>query len=185
MSQLSAGSVHEAAHYICALLNGARIRRVIGSYNSETKISHPGLFRDDFDCQHVFSKAVVMILLSGIAGEAKYTGYTDIEAGAKDIRQIMLSLILKGHESIEHYSHKKVYAEFSADAKAFVDHELRWKMIEKFAAELQRKGELSGRDAFKFVEREVKTWPPQEQLEFWYPADGLGGDMLPIEEHGI
>ena len=177
-------AIHESSHFLAAYLNGA----VIGSVtcvegNSEFRSSHKGYTGNRVNHKHPDAKIACLMILAGAAGEKRLCGCLNLQGAEFDICDAISCLELKGWKEPAGYSDEKFYHDFSGDAERFVNHPLRWKMIELFAQELLKQRKTNGQNAVMFVQKEVDTWSAKDQLELFYPADGLGGLQLPLKEH--
>ncbi len=187
MTQNLSAAIHESSHLICGVLNAAKVNFISCTGPSETNLEHEGILgvlkKDLVDLTHPHTRQATMVLLCGLAGARKFSSSSSLAGAEYDINLAKICLSLKGRPEVEKFDDERFYKEFGKDAKVFVDHPLRWKMILKFASELQRRRTMSGQEAVQFVETEASTWPAGDQIEFWYPQDGLGGDQLSWQEH--
>jgi len=169
---------------LAGYLNGAKISRiVVCGIENATYMSHPGIWKNEISIKHPLSVQARLIFLAGPESEFRYTGRKDMHCATEDIRLLRASLKIKNWND-DGVDESSFYEQFSKPANQFVNHPIRWKMIDAFAIELQQRKTLTGQEAVSFLMKETDKLSSREQLEFFYPQDGLGGDMLPLSEHG-
>jgi len=178
-------AVHEAAHTVAGYLNGAAISKVTcngAGVDSTTFMRHPGLWKDSITPGHPLTRQALLILLAGPAAEFKYTGQQDMACAVHDVKLARACLKLKGDEPLE--DDAAFFQVLGKGAEQFVSHPIRWKMIQRFAEELQRQRQMTGQQAVIWINQAAETFSAVETLELLFPADGLAGDHKPIYHHG-
>jgi hypothetical protein len=186
---LSSGliEIHEAAHLLSGFLNGGKITKVVCNFdgrNSSTTMRHLGLWKNEISVDHPLTRQALMIYLCGKAAEVRLNGNRDMECSANDVHFAKTCLIIKGWID-DGLSDLAFFEKWGTQARRFVEHPIRWKIIQIIAAHLRDRHQISGQEAVKIITAEASKLSATDQLEFFYPNDGLGGDMLPLSEHGI
>jgi hypothetical protein len=177
--------LHEAAHGLALYLLGGTIKsiEVCGPWNDSSNICHhPGLFTERFGMGHPLSKSAMTCTLAGPCAEWKYTGKQDLAVAGPDLQIARISLKAKGWEN--GLDDAAFFETFGENAKRFVAHPIRWKMIEAFAEELQQRRRMTGQEAVTWINQAAEKLPASQILELMFPDDKLGGDMLPVHKHG-
>jgi len=184
-TRLKTTALHESGHLLAAILNGSIITEVrISNGGGEVVGSHRGHFGMGVGADHFQSKQSVLIFLAGPAAVLKLQKYFKGHELMEDVPDCMMFLRMKGW-SIPYpdYSNMDFFLDYSTDAKRFVDHPIRWKMINTLAEMLMKKRRVSGQQVVKFFEDEAAKLPASDQMELLFPKDNLGGDQLPYNKH--
>jgi len=185
-TSLKTSTIHESGHLLAAILNGAVVHNVeVFSTGGLTRFMFKGVASDDnVSNDHFKSQQLILIHLSGPCASFKIQGFLKGHEIAEDVPDCMMVLRMKGWSlPYPNYSNMDFFLDYSGDAKRFVDHPIRWKMINTLAEMLMKKRRVSGQAAVKFFEDEVDKLPTSDQTELLFPSDGLGGDQLPWTKH--
>jgi hypothetical protein len=178
-------AIHESAHTLATFLLGNRLHGVICYPEGEgtSRIFSDGEgFSHKCTIQHPNVRATLCILLSGYAA-AKAAGYPEIAHAEDDIAHARRCLRVIGVD--DNLDDEEFFFAHGMNANLFVAHALRWKMIQALATELQERHRMTGTEVAEFInEFAASEFSAREQLELFFPQDGLGGDQLEISEHG-
>jgi hypothetical protein len=85
-----------------------------------------------------------------------------------------------------HLSDLGVFEKYGKDAKKFISHPLRQKVIRALGRAVRNteKKRMSGQEIVKFIEEYVNShFNEAEREEFYHSEDGLSGNWLPLSEH--
>jgi len=137
-----ATAYHEAGHAVMAMSLGRPIRRVdvVARGNRlGTCEFQKGIIRPTQD----WLEEQILILLAGMAAEARHTGADALGGASHDLRQVRrLATQRAGGRQAERYERRML-----AKAENFLADDASWQAVEAIAAELLRLGTISGRAA--------------------------------------
>ena len=138
-----ATAYHEAGHAVMALALG----RPVAGVSTRAAREHLGLcafgkavFRPSED----WLEREALIALAGLAAEARHTGLYEHEAAGKDLEYVE-ELALQRAGSAR--KAQRLVRRLLAKAEHLLAREENWRAVERLAAELLRRGEVSGRAA--------------------------------------
>lgn len=137
-----ATAYHEAGHAVIALVLGRAVHRVSVLPNREQLgvcEFRKGVVRPSKD----WLEEEILISLSGLATEAKFTGIYRWEEAGRDLRYVRRLSIQRAGERQAERLERRLLAKVE---NMLADEEL-WKAIELMAADLVRLGAISGRAA--------------------------------------
>jgi ATP-dependent Zn protease len=137
-----ATAYHEAGHAVVALALGRPVQRVSARADRERLGActfGKGVFRPSED----WLEREILIALGGLAAEARYTGTYAWEGAARD-RQYVRRLAVQraGERQAERFERRLL-----ARAEHLLGQDGHWRAVELIAAELLRRGAISGRAA--------------------------------------
>lgn len=138
-----ATAYHEAGHAVLALFLGRPIQRV-SILPSQQRLGHceiqKGAFRPNKDAL----ETDLLILLAGVAAEARRTGHYNWNAARQDLRDVrrLAEMRAVGEKSIERLERRML-----DKTEHLLDQPGVWSAIEQIAAELLLKTTISGRSA--------------------------------------
>ena len=143
-----ATAYHEAGHAVAALALGRPVHRVSvlpdGQFLGLCRFGK-GVFRPSED----WLEREILIALGGLAAEALHTGDYAWDGAARD-RQYVHGLAVQraGERQAERLERRML-----AKAEHLLGQEGHWRAVELIAAELMRRGAISGRAARHFFDR--------------------------------
>jgi hypothetical protein len=143
-----ATAYHEAGHAVAALALGRPVQRVSirpdHDYLGRCAFGK-GVFRPSED----WLEREILIALAGVAAEARHTGHYPVEAAAHDLRYVRrLAVQRSGPRQAERLERRLL-----AKAEHLLVQGGHWRAVEFIAAELLRRGALSGRAARHLFDR--------------------------------
>jgi len=137
-----ATAYHEAGHAVMALVLGRPVARVSVLPNRDhLGVCHfaKGVFRPSAD----WLEQEILIALGGIAAEARHTGAYAWSEAERDLQQVrQLAIQRAGERQAERLQRRLL-----AKAEHLLAQEGHWRAVERIAAELLRRGAISGRAA--------------------------------------
>lgn len=143
-----ATAYHEAGHAVIALLLGRPVQCVnILPDRERLGVCEfgKGMFRPSED----WLEREILIALAGLAAEARFTGDYAWDGAARDQQYVRrLSLQRAGERRAERLERRML-----AKAEHLLDDEGNWRAVQLIAAELMRRGEISGRTAQHLFDR--------------------------------
>jgi hypothetical protein len=144
---------HEAGHAVMALALGRPVHRVSIQPNEE-RLGQCEFGKSVFRPSEDWLEREILISLGGIAAEARHTGHYAWDGAARDQRYIRsLSVQRAGGERQAERLERRLLAK--AEHLLFQDG--HWRAVELIAAELLRRGRISGRAARHLFEEGCKA----------------------------
>src|SRR5436190_9593401 len=144
----SATAYHEAGHAVLALVLGRPVHRVsILADQDFLGACHFG--KPTFRPSEDWLEREILIALGGIAAEARHTGHYDWNGAGRD-QQFVRGLAVRraGEKKAERLERRLL-----AKAENLLGREGHWRAVELIAAELLRRGAISGRAARHLFEQ--------------------------------
>jgi ATP-dependent Zn protease len=143
-----ATAYHEAGHAVAAMALGRPIQRVSvradHDYLGLCKIQK-GVFRPSED----WLEREILIALGGIVAEARHTGHYAWEGASRDRQTVRRLAVQRAGEARADRLERRLLAK----AEHLLGQEGHWRAVELLAAELLRRGAVSGRAARDLFER--------------------------------
>ncbi len=147
-----ATAYHEAGHAVIALALDrpvAKVSIVAGREFAGICAFHKGVTRRS---QDVLEREI-LISLAGIAAEARRSGHYDLQGAGRDLRYVRkLALERVGERQLERFERRML-----DKVEYLLSDEGHWQAVELIAAELMKKGQISGRAALHFFELGCKA----------------------------
>jgi ATP-dependent Zn protease len=147
-----ATAYHEAGHAVAALALDRPVLKVsIEPDRDRAGICHFGksVFRPSED----WVEREMMIALAGLAAEARHTGEYDHDAAGRDLRYARsLSRDRAGNDRQAERLERRLLSK----VEHLLDREENWRAVERIAAELLARREMSGRQARHLYEECVR-----------------------------
>jgi len=148
----AATAYHEAGHAVVALALGRPIQRVSVRQNHEhlgVCEHRQGMLRPSED----WLEREILIALGGIAAEARHTGNYAWDQAARDQQYVRRLAIQRAGERQADRLERRLLAK----AEHLLAQEGNWRAVELIAAELLRRGTISGRAARHLFEQGCNT----------------------------
>ncbi len=143
---------HEAGHAVVALALGRTIHKVSALPNRE-RLGEVRFGKGDTRATDDWIEREILIALSGMVAEARFTGVYATAEAKEDLRFVRrLALERKSDRAVERYEQRML-----AKVEYMLNDEGAWKAVELIAAELMKHGTISGRAArhlFELATRE-------------------------------
>ena len=142
---------HEAGHAVVALALGRPVHFVSilpDRINLGLCEFQKGVFRPSED----WLEREILISLGGIAAEARHTGEYAWDGAARDEQYVRRLAILRAGER----QAERLQRRLLAKAENLLSKEGHWQAVELIAAELLRRGQISGRTARHLFEQASK-----------------------------
>ena len=139
---------HEAGHAVAALALGRPVQHVsvVADRQNLGKCEFDkGVFRPSED----WVEREILISLAGLAAEARYTGRYAWGGAARDLQFVRR---LAGERAGERRA-ERLERRLLAKVEHLLAQEGHWRAVELIAAELRRRGEISGRTARHLFEQ--------------------------------
>ena len=144
----AATAYHEAGHAVLALALGRPVQRVSALPNRERLGQcdfRKGVFRPSED----WLEREILIALGGVAAEARHTGTYAWDMADRDLQYVRdLAVRRAGERRAGHLASRLL-----AKAEHLLAQEGHWRAVELIAAELLRRGAISGRAARHLFEQ--------------------------------
>ncbi|MDX1965663.1 MAG: hypothetical protein SFV23_00705 [Planctomycetaceae bacterium] len=145
----TATAYHEAGHAVLALALGRPVQRVTIEPN-ELRLGHCQLRKGTFRPSQDALETEILILLGGLAAEAKHTGEYGWGGAARDLRAVRAFTSLRGGSDRQV---EKLERRLLDKTEYLLDRPGMWTAVELIAAELLRCTSISGRAARHFFEQ--------------------------------
>ncbi len=149
----TATAYHEAGHATIAIVLGRSIQK-ISIIPNKTRLGACEIKKGRFQPSSDWLEDEVLVLLAGVAAEAKLTGRYDWQGAGQDLRNVRrLSLSRAGDETRA----VKLERRLLAKTEHLLADDAIWKTTEQIAAALLEKETISGRAAMHFYNQNQKT----------------------------
>lgn len=147
-----ATAYHEAGHAVMALALGRPIHRVSIQPN-HLRLGQCEIKKGSFRASKDVLETQILILLGGVAAEARHTGKYCWESAVQDLRGVRsLSLMRAGSQhQVERFERRML-----DKAEHILDQPGVWLAVERIAQELLQKTIISGRTALHFFEQAAR-----------------------------
>lgn len=133
---------HEAGHAVIALALGRTIHKVSVLPNRE-RLGECRFGKGNARPTDDWLEREILIALSGMAAEARFTGIYATDEAKEDLRFVRrLALERKSDRAVERYEQRML-----SKVESMLNDEGTWKAVELIAAELLKHGAISGRAA--------------------------------------
>jgi ATP-dependent Zn protease len=137
---------HEAGHATIAIILGRPIHK-ISIIPNKTRLGACEIKKGRFQPSNDWLEDEILILLAGVAAEAKLTGRYDWHGAGQDLRNVRrLTLSRAGDETRA----EKLERRLLAKAEHLLADDATWKTAEQIAQALLEKETISGRAAMHF-----------------------------------
>ena len=142
---------HEAGHAVVALAHDRPVHRVSVLPNQEHLGKcefRKGVQRGSVD----FVEQEILISLAGMAAEARFTGVYDRGGAGRDLRHVRsLALQRATEKQLDRYERRMM-----AKVENLMADDAVWAAVESIAAELMKRGQISGRAALHLYKLAVR-----------------------------
>jgi ATP-dependent Zn protease len=139
---------HEAGHAVVALALGRPVQRV-SVLPDRVRLGHCEVKKGRFKPSEDWLEREILIALGGIAAEARFSGDYSWGGAARDYRYVHGLAVQRAGER----QAARLEQRLLAKAEHLLAHESNWRAVELIAAELLRRGTISGRAAQHLFDR--------------------------------
>ena len=143
---------HEAGHAVMALALGRPIQQVTIEADAK-RLGHCEIKKGTFRPNPDALETAILILLAGVAAEARHRGVYDWGGASQDLRDVreLCSLRASGQKQIERLERRML-----DKAEHVLSQSGHWTAVERIAAELLRIKTVSGRAVRHFFEQAAR-----------------------------
>jgi len=144
---------HEAGHAVVAICVGRAIQKV-SIIPNKTRLGACEIKKGRFQPTGDWLEDEVLILLAGVAAEAKVTGRYDWQGADQDMRNVRRLTLSRAGDELRA---EKLERRLLAKTEHLLSDESTWKVVGLIAAELLEKETISGRSAMHIHRQVLQT----------------------------
>ena len=137
---------HEAGHAIIAIVLGRPIQK-ISIIPNKTRLGACEIKKGRFQPSDDWLEDEVLILMAGVAAEAKLTGRYDWQGAGQDMRNVRRLTLARGGDETRA---EKLERRLLAKTEHLLDDDATWKTAKQIAQALLEKETISGRAAMHY-----------------------------------
>jgi ATP-dependent Zn protease len=134
---------HEAGHAVVAICVGRAIQKV-SIIPNKTRLGACEIKKGRFQPTGDWLEDEVLILLAGVAAEAKFTGRYDWQGADQDMRNVRRLTLSRAGDELRA---EKLERRLLAKTEHLLSDESTWKVVQQIAEALLEKETISGRSA--------------------------------------
>jgi ATP-dependent Zn protease len=148
---LEATAYHEAGHAVAALALGRPVDRISILANT-AELGRCAFRKAVFRPSEDWLENEILIALGGIAAEARHTGEYAWDGAGRDHRHAFALALQRAGDARKA---ERLIRRLLAKAEHLLAREVNWRTVQRLAAELLRRGEVSGRAARSLYEQSL------------------------------
>lgn len=144
---------HEAGHAVVAICVGRAIQKV-SIIPNKTRLGACEIKKGRFQPTGDWLEDEVLILLAGVAAEAKFTGRYDWQGADQDMRNVRRLTLSRAGDELRA---EKLERRLLAKTEHLLSDESTWKVVQQIAEALLEKETISGRSAMHLHRQVLQT----------------------------